>query len=218
MPKTALYEDRLIGASISVPACMTGDTKEAEGPSGVDRAYRLFVDEGLSCECMREISVLNSEEMSVFRERLQASFELDEHVDIVEHREQGCATPRSEDGLGKAVSAITGTYVVERLEEASYNGSWGGSTVYRDGAAYGNMCGSDGDYIVEFDSISNAYSNHSNLRIEGLTSRGTCLLGWAFRHYSDARIYSDNDIRACIGYWAGVWCGAPVSGDLWPHF
>jgi len=201
-----------------VPACVGEEgASETEGLTAVDHAYNLFVSEGLSCDCMRAVTSLTAVEMPAFSARLQNTFTLDEYIDIVDRRETSCGSAHNPDGIGVAIAPITGTYTVERIEEAGGSGSWGGSTVFTDGAAYGNMCGPDGDYIVEFHSITNAYSNHSSLRMTGLTSRGTCLLGWLGRHYSDSRVYSDNDIRSCIGYWAGVWCGAPVSGDLWPH-
>lgn len=195
------------------------DSLEAEGITNAERAYELLLAEGLTCDCMREVKALNEDELLEFSDLARSSFSDEQYFDLVENRGSDCAStavsPEAGD-VGVVSAAITGTYAVERIEESSsYQGSWGGSSVYRDGAAYGNMCGSDSDYIVEFHSISNAYSNRARLRVKGLTSRGTCLLGWLSRHYVDSRVYSDNDIRSCVGYWGAVWCGAPASGDLW---
>jgi hypothetical protein len=212
----------VVALSALQAGCGSGVTRDEGATLSESKIAASIQADGLTCSTQQAISALDEGENARLGVLIQETLTQEQFAQIVEDRELGCENGDAQAGgnsdVGVASQAITGTYVVERIEEDyDYQGSWGGSTVYRDGAAYGHMCGSDSDYIVEFDSIYGAYTYHSNLEMVGLSSRGRCLLGFLGRHYTDARVYSDNDIRACIGYWGAVWCGAPRSGDLWPH-
>lgn len=213
-----------VSFSVMQFSCVNNDTTHNESTAlSEDEIVASIQAEGLTCTIQQSISALDENANARLSSMIQKNLTQEQFTQVVEDRKLNCKnddTPvKSNPDIGVANQAITLSYFVERIEESSYQGSWGGSTVFRDGPVYKNMCGPDSDYIVEFHSIPNAYNNRSNLKITGLTSRGSCLLGWLGRHYTDSRVYSDNDIRSCIGYWGTVWCGgAPRSGDLWPHF
>lgn len=199
------------------PITETGDTPTASEPGDVLTEVQA---NGLTCEAQQSIQAFDEARSAEFSGLLRDSMSAEQFTGVVEDREINCTASAASSGeIGTVSQAITGSWFAETIEEDySYSGSWGGSVIYTDGAAFGNMCGSDGDYIVEFDSISGAYANGSSLEVVGLTSDADCMLGWLGRHYVSARVYSDNDIRACVGYWSAVWCGgAPVSGDFWIH-
>lgn len=122
----------------------------------------------------------------------------------------------ADDGIVAVQQPITGTYTVVSIPELSTQSvGWSPASINRDGSAYGDMCGPwyeyPKDYIAEFHSATNAYSNPSNLRIMGLNSDGDCYIASSI----GSRIYSDNDIRSCFGYWTVWYCGGTFdTGDI----
>ncbi len=103
--------------------------------------------------------------------------------------------------LETITQAITGTYAVEQIEETSGSGGSYAAAIYRDSATYGWMCGPNGqpenpaDYISQHN-VSGAYANRGALRIRGTNAVASCWVS----NPTGARVYSDNDIRTCIGY------------------
>lgn len=191
----------------------SGCTAAVEEPvaSEAESAYSLFMSEGLSCRCMATLRALPEIQADEFRVMVRESMTPEEIGAVIEAREQGCASTGSET-VGSVVAPITGTYSVEPIEETSGSGGYQPVAIYVDGPSFDNMCGGDGDYIAEFDNVSGAYSNRSSLKIRGTNIFASCYIS----NPTAARVYSDDDIRACIGYWSVYFCGAvaPLTSEI----
>lgn len=130
--------------------------------------------------------------------------------------EEDSALEPEEESIVESAQEITGAYTVEFVEEVS-SGNPGYHPVgfYRDSAAYGWMCNSGApenvpDIIAQFH-IPGAYANRSKLRIRGTNAFASAFIA----DPTATRVYSDDDIRACIGagsvaWWSWVYGVEPV--------
>lgn len=179
---------------------------ESSSAWSAESAFDLFMSEGMTCSCMQVLRDLPEIEADRFRDMVWSSMSSEELTEVIEARDRGCTpieTMFSSD-VGVTSAEITGTYYVEPIEETSGSGGVQPVYIYQDNSGLGCMCGGDcNDYIAEFDQVSGAYSNRSSLRIRGTNIWANCYLA----NPTMARVYSDNDIRACIGWWSVFFCG-----------
>lgn len=163
----------------------------------------LISEHGLKCEYQRAMFDFSETELFELQSSLVDMVGHDELLNITEERETCIGDEEPiEDGVFR--SAITSTYTVEWIEESS---GTGGRTplILRDAASLGWMCNPGGasatwydpaDYVVQVN-VPGAYSNLGRLRARGTNWFATRALDSS----SPARVYSDNDIRMCVGYY-----------------
>ena len=210
--KRFLTASILLLSLLGVYACATEVDQENERVAAVTQS---ILEGGLKCPQLMALSKMSDSEAQLVRQGVQDVVGLEALLVMADESEkcdvQGNAGQAAAEGVGLAVQAITGTYKVEQIEEQnSASAGWSPTYIRTDGSSYGYMCGSQyewpKDYIAEFLGVTNAYSSPSTLRVMGLTSYGQCYIPG----YLMARVYSDNDIRACVGY-VHVWvCGGPM--------
>jgi hypothetical protein len=192
---------------------------QATGPSP-ENVFFSLQEKGLTCDVQKDVASLDEQGRITFVQLVKAGMTDEQLRAAISARGINCQAEVINTQLpimtGSSVEAstyaITNTYAVEQIEEQSTSGyGWMATSVYRDGTTYGNMCGNDWptDYIAEFNGISGGYSNRSSLRITGLNGIGSCFIPG----YVMARVYSDDSIRACIGYWHVFFC----SGGILPR-
>lgn len=187
----------------------------------VDEAVQALLEEGMSCNAQAMILKLNPEDSRAVRDAVRAQLGPQRLSDLIDNREicDAASLGMAEENNGETGTvqqAITGTYTVVSIPELSTQSvGWSPVSINRDSSSYGYMCGPwyevPADYIAEFHGVSNAYSSPSGLRIMGLNADGDCYISSSI----GSRIYSDNDIRSCFGYWT-VWnCGGTFdTGDV----
>lgn len=102
--------------------------------------------------------------------------------------------------------------MIERNDSGSSQTAYYMYTV--DVAPPSSVCGPDGDYIIHYNRAG-AYANRSKLRMDGETSAARCFLNLNPSGLS-ARVYDDNHVWVCAGYWRVTSCGGPgaVFGGL----
>lgn len=107
----------------------------------------------------------------------------------------------------KNVSAEPHHEVVQIKEQLN---SWGyyPNSIYRDSSC---MCGSDwpADYVFEF-YVPNSYANRGKLKITTTNNTSSCYIN----NYVNARVYTNDIIKACVGYWSVRFCGKPNRYDV----
>lgn len=174
----------------------------------VQEIYESFVTEGLTCEVQASIISLPNGQHLMLRELIFENIVREEITMIVEDRERGCLPPEDNyqdaNPANRLTQAVTDTYTVEFIEETTGSGGYYPTSVFRDSSSYGWMCNSGSwewpaDWIIQY-YVPNSYSNLSDLRIRGTNTYASCYI----TDSTAARVYSDNDIRACFGYWR-VW-------------
>lgn len=211
----------LVSFGVFLISCSEADagknTDNVENAVTPEQAYAELMDNGLSCGTQEIISRLGDAGDAKFGQMVRENVSEDVWWRLVSEKATGCSAkkqlPEPQSSIiEESTYAITGTYAVEPIEKvSSYSVGWSPTSIYRDGSAYGNMCGNDllKDYIAEFNGVSGAFNNRGSLRIMGLNSYGNCYL----KDPTMARIYSDNSIRACYGYLTVVWCWGAQTYD-----
>lgn len=209
------YQFALFTTTLAIlSACSSKDeatsTELSETPASPETILQSLQKDGLTCDTQVEILKLNKDDALKLVEISQATLDTNQIVQLIDNRNTNCSqvpqkeSSKNDSDLGTVSQAITGTYAVEAIEETSGSGGVQPVYIYQDNSNLGCMCGSDcNDYIAEFDQVSGAYSNRSSLRIRGTNVWASCYLA----NPTMARIYSDNDIRACIGWWSVFFCG-----------
>lgn len=180
-------------------------------PISPDEAYGFLVSEGLTCRAQEALLSFNQEQRSSLGRLVFDNFTEDELASIIEKREQKCFSVKESAQSGvKATSSIslyvTNPYTVEQIEETTGSGGYYPSSINRDSSTYDWMCNasvpeSPADYVAQF-YVPNSYNNLSRLKIRGTHSFASCYI----TNPTAARVYSDNYIRACYGYWTVYFC------------
>lgn len=186
---------------------------ESSSPTAQD-VLDLLRSEGMSCHTMMLMQRLNSAEQGQLVSQVAANFSHEMLVAMIDSRQQGCGANEASTGH-EVVQNITGTYTVELIEKASGTGGSSG-TIYVDSASSDWMCGHNGqpespaDYIGQYH-VSGAYANRSSLKVRGSGFYSDCYI----QSSNSARVYTDDDVRMCIGYWHVFFCGAvvPLTGE-----
>lgn len=176
----------------------------------------LVRDEGLTCETMHLILSLPEEEQSTVATLIRSFMAPEQIGFMIANREQGCeASPHG--SVTASAEAITATYSVEFIEEASGSGGSSATAILGDSSTYGWMCNNGSpetpsDYIAQYH-VSGSYNNRSALRVRGTNVFASCYI----QSTNAARVYSDDDIRMCIGYWHIFFCGAgsPLASETY---
>ncbi len=175
-----------------------------------DTAFERLTSEGLTCELQAQIIAFTEADRDQFAEITKAGLSAKERTELLDGKEANCANATSEGtvkDIGTARQAVTGTYSVVFIPEVSGSGGYYPTYLSRDSAFYGWMCNSGSaenpaDWILEYH-VPGAYSHRSSLKI-----RGTNSIGSYYTHNPTAsRVYSDDDIRTCVGYWEALLCG-----------
>lgn len=210
MKKISLNKTLCAFIVLFATACNSPTTSTEE--SAPEEAFVLLQTNGLTCDVQETILALDATEKVEFGALVSDNISQDVLETIVDSRETDCvnsyteAQPENLDGVGQATWAITDTYSVEFIEETSGSGGSYPSSIYRDSSSYGWMCNNGSsenpaDYIAQYN-VSGAYSNRSSLRIRGTNSFASCYIS----DPTASRVYSDDDIRACFGYWTVYFC------------
>ncbi|GEM_PF-2925372 len=149
---------------------------------------------------------------------LLSELTIEERAALVDARENGCASTRSEafsDGIGVRTEAISGTWVAIPIPEGTTSGNLANS-VFTDSGSSSWMCNSGSpesptDFVVQFH-FQGAYFNRNSLELQGQNWWGSCYLGSS----NASRVYDDDDVRTCIGYWTTILCGGtpPITSDI----
>lgn len=183
---------------------------DAKGNIPPQKAYELLVKKGLTCELQETLIALDNDQRSALGKLVYDNISSEEIEAIIEEREMNCFAPNdvNQDMVysGGITPLITSTYAVEFIEETTGSGGYYPTTIFRDSSSSNWMCNSGSpespaDYVAQY-YVPNSYSNRSNLRIRGTNSFASCYIG----NPTASRVYSDNDIRACLGYWTVYFC------------
>jgi hypothetical protein len=208
---------------LAVSSCATPDNNDQSTPSSstAETAFAKLQTEGITCDVQNDIASFNEADDAAFTQMLVSNMAKGQLLAAIDSREMGCKTAGNDAQTASVTNdrliemsthAVTNVYVVEQIEKVSSQSvGWSPISIYRDGSVYGNMCGNDliKDYIAEFQGVSSAYSSPGGLRIMGLNNWGDCYL----KNPTGARVYSDNSIRACYGYWSVIYCGGALTYD-----
>lgn len=209
-----------LGVFVSlVPACVAESSSlpDRESPEEV---FSQILEKGLTCEV--QASILGLEEVGLqqlLRLMRDADLTIEQRHALIEAQQQDCPSEghRSLDAgvIGSQTQAITGTYAVVFIPESTTGGNYG-SSVFRDSSSSSWMCNngaseSPADYIMQFH-LQGAYYSRNSLKLQGQNVWGSCYLGST----TASRVYSDDDIRSCIGWWTVFACGGtpPLTTDI----
>lgn len=202
----------------NLSACSADDLTSSATSSGEtgliettpEALFDAFRESGLTCQVQARINTSNHEQNVRFIDLVKTHFTDQEIARVIDRRERGCVdvaqAVSGESGIGQSCQAVTGTYKVQFIPERKSDSGYYPITFYRDSSAYGWMC-NDGapeefaDVIAQFH-VPGAYSDLSSLRIYGTSPIGSCIIN----DPTAARVYSDDDIRACIGYHHVFFC------------
>lgn len=211
-------------AALLVPAVLlaagcdtTAPTDPPAEDTPVDTVPELaasIVQDGLTCETMDALVALAPEDaagvVQLVREQLS-----DEEIGAMIEGRESCpiATPADPDGasVGEAQQALySGPWKGETIESTNAGGGYLG-WVARDSSSYNWMCNggafeSPADFVLNVPQVPNAYAKASSLRVRANNIYAGCGLS-AFGNKLSARVYSDNSMRVCVGYWTMYFCG-----------
>lgn len=102
--------------------------------------------------------------------------------------------------------APNATWKGESIEEASSTSGTAPKAILRDSSSYGWMCNggaaeNPADYIA-YTYIKGAYANRTKLRVRGTHTGASCMIPAS----SSARVYDNDYIYMCVGYWSASGC------------
>lgn len=196
--------------------CSADDSaRQGEASTSMPELSRLadsIASRGFTCSNVAQMAPLSAETLPELRALVAARVGNEEKLhDLVEGREKNCAHvshayPTS-DEYGTIESSITGTYAVQFVPEASgSSGVTGG--IFRDSGSSDWMCNdkkpeTPADYIAEY-RLSGASANRPKIRVRGKNVWASCYV----QSSNASRIYSDDTIRMCVGFWHVFLCGA----------
>lgn len=197
-------------------SCLRSGSDDVPVTSAGD-AFDLLNNEGMSCRAMDALHSLSDTERKALSSMLRAKFTQEAIERMIDTRASDC-----QDGAPSEkkpdMQSITSMYQVEPIEEKSGSGGVPASSVYVDSASSYWMCNSGapghwynpGDYIGKYH-INGAYANRFFLKVQGSNFYSNCYIHGAHA----ARVYTDDDILMCIGYWSVLLCGAimPLPGE-----
>lgn len=203
----------LASACISTPP----DSEPTSSPQAV---FSLVTNQGLTCAAQGSILAMNEAEHEELAQLFQlAEMTVEQRWAVVDSMEKGCSASEpafsGEDEVVSQVQAITGTYTVVQIPESTVSGNYA-TSVFRDSSSSSWMCNSGSpespaDYVAQFH-LQGAYYNRNSLKLWGQNWWGSCYLG----SLTASRVYSDDDVRSCIGYWTVILCGGtpPLRTDI----
>lgn len=211
----------LVLLSCLASACASASTgvgTEQETGMSPQSVFSLVMGQGLTCEAQGQILAFSEAERLEFAEILRlADLTVEERQAMADNRETACPPPESkaQGEIGSVSQAISGTYVVVFIPEGTTSGNYA-SSVFRDSSSSSWMCNSGSpespaDFVVQFH-LQGAYYNRNQLELQGQNWWGSCYLNST----SASRVYNDDDVRSCIGYWTVVLCGGtpPLTSDI----
>lgn len=178
----------------------------------------LLVDDivrnGFTCDVKHDIASMSEDDRTGLREDLLRVMSRD---DLLAKVDQAPSCP------GAVITAVA--------EEGNVAGTWKGvaipkviggaglqaTTVYRDGINLGWMCDPHNkaevpaDYVAQFH-VPGAFANSGHLKVHSRNVWSACYLG----NPSSTRVYQDDDLRMCIGWWHVFACGGltALPGDI----
>jgi hypothetical protein len=212
-------------ASADPPTKQTGQHQASMSPEEV---FQSLQEDGLTCETQAAILEFSEEETLQFGEISQANLDPNQIAQLVDGRETGCTQgreaeqeiPKSDNSeIGTISQAITSGWKGVFVPEGATSGVYA-SYVYRDSGSPQHaqwMCSpnnqpeSPADFVMHFD-FQGAWANRSQLELYGQNWWGHCYL----QPSNASRVYPDDDVRVCIGYWTTVLCGgsSPQTTDM----
>ena len=191
-------------------ALVAGCTPEVHEDDLDDRGtFALLLEEGLSCRSMQAILSLPEDEANDLRELVWSTMTRDQVFEMIDAGEVNCGIDPADD-IGAVARSITIPWSGQFVPEASGTTGVGSTAVFRDSTSSSWMCNSGApespaDYVVQY-RVSGAYSNRAALRVRGTNLFASCYI----QPSNASRVYTDNDIRMCVGYWHVFFCGAVV--------
>jgi len=177
--------------------------------------FELLRNEGMTCRATAALLSLPGTEKETLGLMVQANLSYDSIGRMIDTRARDCEGYRAPDGSrSETQSSVTSTYRVEPIEEASGSGGSPATAIYSDSASLDWMCNSGkpatwldpADYIANYH-VNGAYANWSRLKVRGSNLSSNCYIHGA----PFARVYSDDDIRMCIGYFSITLCPNAVA-------
>jgi len=201
-----------IGCFFVLCICEAGmkGKKQKNNNSLIEVIYEQFISEGLTCSVQEALINFNDEERVSFGRLVFDNIDTEDIGDIIEMKEDCLMSEnlkiKAENSIETMALSATTSHVVEFIEEVSGSGGYYPSSIFRDSSTYGWMCNNGSpegypDYIAQF-YVPNSYANRSRLKIRGVNSFASCYIN----NPTAARVYTDNSIRACYGYWSVYFC------------
>jgi len=175
-----------------------------------------IIHEGITCENAQRVDALGDAERIALRNDLVEAIGLDGLAARIQNREP-CPSSTEMHTLttGSIKQSITSEFIGEWIEGGDGTGGVSGF-VYRDSQSSGWMC-NDGnretpaDFLVEY-RVAGAFQNHDRLRVKGTNPFASCYI--TLGGPSAARVYTDDDVRMCVGFWRAFVCAlAPTRWD-----
>lgn len=183
-----------------------------------EQVFDIMLDDGLTCQAQQSIVAFNDVQHQQLADMLlRSELTIDQRHAIIENREPDCFPTHGDTSgdIGTSTEAITGTYSVVFIPEGTTSGNYA-SYVFRDSSSSSWMCNSGSpespaDFVVHFH-LQGAYYSRNQLELDGQNWWGDCYL----QSTNASRVYSDDDVRTCVGYWTTVLCGGtpPQTTDM----
>lgn len=172
-------------------------------------AFELFEREGLTCEVKGAMLSFGEQGVIDFSTFVQENLEAEEAGLLFDMEEVGCDCDTEISALansGIVRQAVVGDGEGESIEETYLGGGNTPSSIFYDSSYSDWMCNSGSpewpaDHVVQVN-VYGSYNNRSGLRVYGTTYCGKCAIPGAL----SSLVYSDNDIRSCVGYLRALGC------------
>lgn len=213
------------GICLSAGCTEASDSADSEFELSVSTVVELYADIGINCDTASKLAMLRPEEQVQVANTLLEEFGTTGMYDLLDIG-GGCEINGAADDLpdfdpmhifgqfNKHISNTSG--LGEWIEEESFSGGSQALGIYRDGASAGWMCNGGSsewpaDFIALF-SYNGAYAEKWRLSV-----RGTTPWAWAYIPGGlSSRVYSDNHVASCIGYWSVFLTGSivPLASEL----
>lgn len=182
----------------------TSDNKTLSSQETLD----ILTTNGLTCEIQKDILEFSDNQSSEFLKKLHEEILPEDIAIIVENREMGCLMSKVDPSEDKIIPMSAPGYNVEEIEETYTNDGYYPYVIWRDGSSFtGDMCGLwweyPQDYVLGY-YVPNALANKSRLKISGTNWAGRCYIA----NPTMARVYTNDMIQACVGYWSVYFCTA----------
>lgn len=200
-------------------ACVSESPAAAESALSPSEVFTEIVERGLSCELQgRILSFDEAQHEELAHLFLLSELTIEQRATLVDTREGACNSTSTEvvsGGIGVRTEAISGTWVAVPIPEGTTSGNLANS-VFTDSSSSSWMCNSGSpespaDFVVQFH-FQGAYYNRNSLELQGQNWWVSCYLGST----NASRVYDDDDVRTCVGYWTTILCGGtpPITSDI----
>lgn len=208
MKKSAFLLIAMLVGLVGCEDSMDGQSEARAARLGVDDMSQKILNEGMTCDVQSKLRDFSEAEVSLIAQNVRASSDGSE-VGFEENCSgQSFERNKQSDDVAIVQQAYTEPWQGESIEKTTNSGGVYGS-IGRDGASLNWMCNPNSapgtwydpaDYVISISYLANAYANRSKLKVRPNSWSATQALS-KYSNQLSSRVYSDNSIRACVGYY-----------------